>query len=264
MMPVAIHSNLPHIVIQFGTTLDCPNSPSICCAVDSCATFSVGNFHYFTSLAKRFPHCLGKVFAPQDYAPIILSGVVQSHQHKAATTKLAVGFQFHLPYKTTTEEDALLLIATGPHVSVNTILGLPFMQGTGMILDLVNNLADCKYLNCPAFLIDFRRTPNHVPVTDEPSTPVQFAKLATIIQQIIHLERYYEAKVQAGSLRMHPREPVVHFGTKSAARATLIDSDSVHSATHPGEGMAHHWVPPASVHEDDENYTSVLREDGSL
>jgi len=79
MMPIAIHSNLPHIVMQFGTTLDCPNSPSIHCAVDSCAALSTGNIHYFASLAKRFPHCLAKVFAPQDYAPIVLSGVVQSH-----------------------------------------------------------------------------------------------------------------------------------------------------------------------------------------
>jgi hypothetical protein len=133
MMPIAIHSNLPHIVILFGMALDCPNSPSVHCAVDSCAALSTGNFHCFASLAKRFPHCLVKVFAPQDYAPIVPSGVVQSHQHKAVTTELVVGFQFHLPYKATTGEEASLLIATGPHVSVNTIRGLPFMQGTGMI-----------------------------------------------------------------------------------------------------------------------------------
>ena len=166
MMPIAIHSNLPHIVMQFGPTLDCPNSPSIRCAVDSCAALSTGNFHYFASLAKRFPHCVARVFAPQDYAPIVLSGVVQSHQHEAVTTELEVGFQFHLPYKTSDGEESSLLIATGPHVSVNTILGLPFMQGTGMILDLVDNLAECKYLNCPPFPIDFPRRSNHVPVTD--------------------------------------------------------------------------------------------------
>ena len=71
------------------------------------------------------------------------------------TTKLEVGFQFHLPYKATTGEETSFLIATGPHVSVNTILGLPFMQGTGMILDLVDNLTECKYLDCPAFPIDY-------------------------------------------------------------------------------------------------------------
>jgi hypothetical protein len=106
-------------------------------------------------LAKRFPHCLTKVFAPQDYASIVLSGVVQSHQHEAVTTNLEVGLQFHLLYKATTGGKASLLIAMGPHVSVNTILGLPFLQGTGMILDFVHNLAECKYLDCPAFPIDF-------------------------------------------------------------------------------------------------------------
>jgi len=155
LMPIAIHSNLPHIVMQFGTTLDCPNSPSVRCAVDSCAALSTGSFHYFASLAKRFPHCLAKVFAPQDYTLIVLSGVVQSHQQEAVTTEFEVGFQFHLPYKTTAGEETSFLIATGPHVSVNTILGLPFMQGTGMILDLVDNLAECKYLDCPAFPIDY-------------------------------------------------------------------------------------------------------------
>ena len=64
-MPIAIHSNLPHIIMQFGPILDCPHSPSICCAVDSCNALSNGNFHYFASLAIRFPHCLAKVFAPR-------------------------------------------------------------------------------------------------------------------------------------------------------------------------------------------------------
>jgi len=56
----------------------------------------------------------------------------------------------------------------------------------------------------------------------------------------------------------------VHFGRKSAARAALIDSDSVHFAERPAEGWAHRWVPPASVHEDDDDYHAFLREDWSL
>jgi hypothetical protein len=83
MMPIAIQINLPHIVMQFGTDLDCPHCPSICSAVDLCAALTTGNYHFFASLAKRFLHCLAKVFAPQDYAPIIFSGVVQSHQQEA-------------------------------------------------------------------------------------------------------------------------------------------------------------------------------------
>ena len=117
-----------------------------------------------TKLSKHTTHhplidvlhrIVSRRYLPPRIAPIVLSGVVQSQQQEAVTTELEVGFQFHLPYKTTQGEDASLLIATGPNVSVNTILGLPFMQGMGMILDLVDNTAECKYLDCPPFPIDF-------------------------------------------------------------------------------------------------------------
>jgi hypothetical protein len=92
------------------------------------------------------------------------------------------------------------MIATGPHVSINTILGLPFMQGMGMILDLVNNLAECKNLDCPPFPINFQRTSNHVPVTDKPSAEVQLAEPhRNVIQEIEHLKCYFEATMQARS-----------------------------------------------------------------
>jgi hypothetical protein len=105
---------------------------------------------------------------------------------------------------------------------------------------------------------------NHVPVTDEPSATVQLVESTKIIEEIKHLERYVEAKVQARGSRGNLTEPAVHFGTKSAARAALIDSDSVHSAVRPTEGWAHRLVPPASVQEDYDDYHEVLREDGSL
>ncbi len=106
--------------------------------------------------------------------PIILSGIVQSHQ-EAVTTKLEVGFQFHLPYKNKEGDKSFLMIVAGSNVSVNTILGLPFMLGTGMTLNLVDNLAECKHLNCPPFPIDYQRTSNHVPVTDDQSVAIHHA-----------------------------------------------------------------------------------------
>jgi hypothetical protein len=263
MMPIAIHSNLPHIIMQFGTELDCPNSPSIRCAVDLCATLWTGNFHFFASLAKHFPHCLTKVYTPQDYAPIILSGVMQSHQDKAVTMELEVGFQFHIPYKTTDGDESSLMIATGPHVSVNIILGLPFMQGTGMILNLVDNLAECKYLDCPPFPIDFQHMSNHVPVTDKPSAEVQVTGIyRDVIRKIEHLEQYYVAKMPASSSDGNHMPSVVHFGSRSLACTAIIDSDSTTHVTRPARDITHRWVPPSLVHKDDDNYhSSVLRED---
>jgi hypothetical protein len=68
------------------------------------------------------------------------------------------------------------MVVTGVNVSINTILGLLFMEATGMILDLVEKVVDCKYLNCPPFPVDFCRTSNHVPVLEDPSnTPANHA-----------------------------------------------------------------------------------------
>ena len=157
-MPISIPNNLPHIVLQLGNYLDCPDCPSIRCAVDTCAALSTGSFHFFVSVAKRFPHCVAKVFAPKDYSPIVLSGIVQSSDQATVTTELEVGWQFHLPYRIKEGDAASFAMATGSHVSVNTILGLPFQVATGMVIDLVDNVVECKSFDCPPFTIDFQRT----------------------------------------------------------------------------------------------------------
>jgi hypothetical protein len=159
------------------------------------------------------------------------------------------------------------MIATGPNVSINTILGLPFMLGTGMILNLVDNLAECKHLDCPPFPIDYQRTPNHVPVMDNQSAAIHHAGvLRDFIHEIEHLERYYKAKVQAiSSASVNLQHPEVHFGSKSGACTSIDDSNSVASALHPTGGIKHWWVPPSSVCEDNNDYhRSVLGEDGYL
>ena len=91
-MPVSIQSLLPHIFIQYGEHLNCPNSPLIHCAVDTYAALSTGSFHFYASVVKRFPHCVAKVFTPKDYAPIVHSGIVQSSEQANVTTELEVGW----------------------------------------------------------------------------------------------------------------------------------------------------------------------------
>jgi hypothetical protein len=216
-MPITIQCTLPHIVLQLGNDLDCPNCPSIRCAVDTCAALSTGSFHFFAAIAKRSPHCVAKIFAPNEYAPIILSGIVQSSDEAAGTTNLEVGWQFYLPYKTKSGEDAMFAVATGPHVAVNTILGIPFQKHTGAIIGLVDDRVECKYLDCPPFTIDFRRTSNHVPVMDEPSAQTKVHLTDTyrlVIKDIENLEQFYEAKVLAIGSRNVPETASVHFGSK--------------------------------------------------
>jgi hypothetical protein len=41
------------------------------------AVLPTGNFHFVAALAKKFPHCVAKLYVPQNYNPIVLSGIVQ-------------------------------------------------------------------------------------------------------------------------------------------------------------------------------------------
>ena len=94
--------------------------------MDTAAALTTGNFHLVAALAKKYPHCVNKIYVPEDYNPIVLSGIVQ-RGGESVTTELTVGFQFNLPYKTRDGQDTSIIIATGPHVTVNTIVGLPFI-----------------------------------------------------------------------------------------------------------------------------------------
>jgi hypothetical protein len=98
-MPVPIMSNFPLICLQLGSTLDCANCPVLRCVVDTAAALMTGNFHFVATLAKKYPHCIAKLYVPEDYNPIVLSGIVQ-RGGESVTMELTVGFQFHLPYKT--------------------------------------------------------------------------------------------------------------------------------------------------------------------
>jgi hypothetical protein len=92
-----ITTNFPHIRLKLGTNLDNESCPEVHAIVDTATALSTGNFHFVLAIAKTFPHCLAKLYVPEDYNLIILSGIVQ-HGGKCITTKLTVGFQFHLPY----------------------------------------------------------------------------------------------------------------------------------------------------------------------
>jgi hypothetical protein len=116
----------------------------------------------------------------------------------------------------------------GANVSVNTIIGLLFMKATWMILDLVDEVVDCKYLDCPPFPVDFCQTSNHMPVMDKPrDTPVHHASSYTqLIKELENIERYYEARVLVSGSMLPYKAPAVHFGSRLPMPATVIDHDS--------------------------------------
>jgi len=191
----------------------------------------------------------------------MLMGIVQTNKLEAVTTKLEVGFLCRLPYKTSDGDDSSFMVVTGPHVLVNTIIGLPFIKGIGMIIDTVDDVAECKYLDCPPFPIDYWCTSNQVPVMDEPGTPIHHAQayLQDTICKIENLEHYYDTKVQGQGKRLC-QKGAVHFNLASTVFNAISDAEGYNTASVPNTGMSTRWVPPSSVNEEADDYHSqVLR-----
>jgi hypothetical protein len=140
------------------------------------------------------------------------------------------------------------------------------MKAMGMILDLVDKVVDCRYLDCPPFPVDFHWTSNHVPVMDKPGyTPVNHATShLQIIKEVENIERYINAKVLAGGWTLTPKTLAVHFGSKSPV-CTVMDNDSSSAALHSTADMSSRWVPPPGSPVDYNNYqASVLGKDELL
>jgi hypothetical protein len=69
----------------------------------------------------------------------------------------------------------------------------------------------------------------------------------------------------AGSTRIAQINLSIHFGTKLPVRTTVIDNDSITTATFLDASMLTQWVPPCGLPQDDDDYPgSVLGKDGLL
>ena len=226
ILPAPIVSNFPHIQLQIGSSDESADCLVIRCVVDTAAALTTGNFHFVAAVAKRYPHCVAKIFVPEDYNPIVLSGIVQ-RGGESVTTKLSVGFQFHLPYLTREGEPTSILIATGPHVTVNLIVGLPFIQATRGIIDFSDNVADLRALDAPPFPIEYRRATVHVPVMERGDEyPVHLAEAyGDVIKVVNALERDFGAVESMADATAESRDGicgnrVVRFGSSPPTTPT--------------------------------------------
>ncbi len=164
-IPIAIHSPMPHLTLQTGCSKEEKDCPALRCMFDSGASLSSANFHYMEAVVRQYPYILKALYLPKDYALIVLSGIVTSSTSEPVTTELSVGFEIHLPYLTK-DGNETSLVAAGPDVAVNLILGLPFIKATGMIADFVNNVCQAKHLLCDPFPIDFRCATKSIPAIE--------------------------------------------------------------------------------------------------
>ncbi len=159
-IPIAIHSPMAHVTLQAGLSNKERDCPALKCVFDSGAALSTAK----EAVIHQYPHILKKIYLSEDYAAIILSGIVNTPDSAPITTKLNIRFDIHLPYTTKDGNNTSLLVAAGSNVAVNLILGLPFIKATGMIADFVNNVCEAKNLLWDPFPIDFKCATKSIPV----------------------------------------------------------------------------------------------------
>ena len=172
--------------------------------LDSGASLSTANFYYMEAVVRQYPLILKAIYLPEDYTSIVLSGIVIVTSSDAApiTTELSVGFKVHLPYLTKDGNETSLLVAAGPNVAVNLILGLPFIRATGMIADFVHNVCQAKHLLCDPFPINFRRATKSIPAVGGCDSASHFAKFQEFHQALGMLRAYFSRKVYCHSLNL--------------------------------------------------------------
>jgi hypothetical protein len=165
---IAIHSPMPHLSLQTGTSKEEKDCPALGCMFNTGPSLNTANFHYMEVVVRQYPHILKAIYLPNNYAAIILSGIVTSPTEAPITNKLSIMFELHLPYVTKDGNNTSLLAVAGPDVAVNLILGLPFIKATGMIADFIDNVCEDKHLICAPFPIDFCRATKSIPVCGDP------------------------------------------------------------------------------------------------
>jgi hypothetical protein len=182
-------------------------------------------------LAKKYPHCVAKLYVPEEYNPIVLSGIVQ-RGGELVTTELTVGFQFHLPYLMRDGQATSILIATGPHVTVNTIIGLPFIQATRMIIDLSDNVTDMRALDASPFPLEYCCATVHVPIVDEADAACIHLSTThlNVIKEIEALERDFSAASYVANVTDDNANRHMSFGSRAVGQPMSCTTGNLISA----------------------------------
>jgi hypothetical protein len=146
------------------------------------------------AVVRQYPRILKQVYLPAEYASIVLSGIVTSYNDEPIMMELPVGFKVHLPYLTKDGSETSLLVAAGPDVAVNLILGLPFIKATGMIGNFVDNVCQAKHLLCNPFPINFRRATKSIPVFTDATAPCNVADSQDTLHILASLKKFFPPK----------------------------------------------------------------------
>jgi len=171
-LPVAIAHKMPHIVHEFGWDSVGEFVVQIAGMVDTCAALNTMYLPFGLHICKKYPWLLQAVYGPKRHHPITLSGIVKEEKD-AVSTELPVAFVFITPMRNNSGQPINVAFAAGNLVSVNMIFGLPYLQSTGSIVDLNDNVVVMSKVGHSSFPIEYRVPQCCVPKADNESSDKQ-------------------------------------------------------------------------------------------
>ena len=84
------------------------------------------------------------MYANNEYNAIRLAGIISDKDRDNAQVvhgcELKAVIEFHMPYETNTHNSSSIKFAIGNEVSVNAIIGMSFIKGAQLKIDLVDDV----------------------------------------------------------------------------------------------------------------------------
>jgi len=160
-IPVTISDHLPTIEIQLGPTAN--TSPyTLPTLLDTCASITSGSYAFHKRIAQAYPACVAFFVESDDdldpFEVIRLTGAIYEDEDAAALElsrrgclRAVVSYNMH--YKHSDGGPCVLNIALGTDVSVDTIVGWPFIQAVDGLIDARNYTFLARELSNTSFPI---------------------------------------------------------------------------------------------------------------
>jgi hypothetical protein len=140
---------------------------------------------------------------------------------------------------------------------MNTVLGLPLITATSMVIIIVDNVVDTKYLDCPPFPIDFRHATKTLPAIDDDTTThyVAFEDVHGVLKKT-------NAFVTGVCDNFQSAKPI-YVSISEMHRP--VEAASYSNSVTTGRSIAGQWVPPPSANDtSDDHHNQVLGDAGYL
>jgi len=153
---------------------------------------------------------------------------------------------------TTSGQSLTFIIGTGPNVSLNGLVGHPWIQKVGAVFDPMDEVIECKLSDVAPFPVTSMRAQFSVPAvsTSLASTPPAYQ---AFYSDLVNLER----EIKSSGCPLQPSSRSVHFAVdrEPADSRSAVDISDPNCPIHLGQlandSLEHYQIPTDRVEADD-------------